>query len=86
MRKYANMTTPASFGVEWASDGSRFQLVNPRGTTSLLFGVKPESRDMWTTTTVDEPSRFGLTESPKSYDEFLSFVRAFAEPPEDEES
>lgn len=79
--KYQNMTTPASFGVEWTAgdNGSRFQLANPRGTTGLLFGVLTEGKTEWSTTSVVEPSRFGLTDAPKTFAEFMKVVRAYVE-------
>jgi hypothetical protein len=78
---YVNMSTPASFGVEWSNgdNGSRFQLANPRGTGSLIFGVKPAGQDRWITTTVIDPSRFGMDKAPKSYAAFMTTVRKYVE-------
>ncbi|OLF08552.1 hypothetical protein [Actinophytocola xanthii] len=74
-----NMSTPASFGVEWrAGDhGTRFQLANPRGTRTLLFGAKPDGASQWITTTVVDPSRFGLNTPPRTFAQFRRIVDAY---------
>lgn len=74
-----NMTTPASFGVEWrAGDhGTRFQLVNPRGTRTLLFGAKPTGTDRWMMTPVVDPSRFGMDDPPRTFAQFGKIVDAY---------
>lgn len=74
-----NMSTPASFGVEWRAGehGTRFQLVNPRGTRRLLFGTKPDGADRWMTTTVIDPSRFGLNTPPRTFAQFRRIVDAY---------
>ena len=79
MIKFTNMTTPASFGVEWAAgdNGSQFQLVNPRGTASLLFGCKPKGKG-WMTTPVVDPSRF-MEQAPKTFAEFERIARAYVD-------
>lgn len=70
--------TPASFGAEWTDEESltRYQLCNPRGTTTLLFGFKPEKNTSWGTTPVFEPERF-MNRAPRTENEFLTVVRAF---------
>lgn len=79
--QYRNMSTPASFGVEWkANNGTHsHQLVNIRGTTSLDYGIKAPATREWSTTRVVDPERFGLTQPPKDYTEFMTVVRQFAE-------
>lgn len=81
MTTYTNMTTPASFGVEWimGETGNRYQLINIRGTETLMFGVKRADGDRWHTTTVVDPSRFGLDSPPKSYRAFMEVVRRYVE-------
>lgn len=82
--KYINVSNPAAFGVEWvAESGSRYQLANARGTTTLMlgsqFGLKWGLRDKWAVTPVESPERFGLTGPPKSFSEFMSVVKACVE-------
>jgi hypothetical protein len=78
---FTNHSNPAAFGVEWTSEesGTRFQLVNPRGTTSLLFGMRAEGNDRWTTTRVVEPSRFGMTTPPRTFAHFREIATAYVE-------
>lgn len=74
-----NMTTPAAFGVEWRAgeNGTRFQLANPRGTRTLLFGAKPAGADQWMTTPVVEPSRFGMDTPPRTFAQFRRIADAY---------
>lgn len=77
-----NVSNPAAFGAEWVSPetGTRFQMANPRGTCTLLFGMKPAGSETWgPASTVTDPDRFGMAGPPKSYSEFVSVVRRFEE-------
>lgn len=67
-----NVSNPAAFGVEWKAGetGSRYQLVNVRGTTGLLFGVKVQGASGWSTMPVVDPSRFGMDSPPRTFAEF----------------
>lgn len=81
---YQNVSNPAAFGAEWAAgdNGNRFQLVNSRGTTSLMFGVQRAGREgpgEWVSTQVIAPERFGLVSPPRTWAEFLAIVRAYVE-------
>jgi len=78
---YQNVSNPAAFGAEWAAgdNGNRFQLVNSRGTTSLMFGVLHENSTEWISTQVIEPGRFGLDSPPRTWAEFLAIVRRYVE-------
>jgi hypothetical protein len=80
---YRNVSNPAAFGVQWSAgeNGNDFQLVNPRGTTGLLFGMRNtrEGRSNWSTTSVVDPSRFGLNAPPTNYKEFLAVARSYIE-------
>jgi hypothetical protein len=73
-----NVSNPAAFGVEWVSgeNGNRFQLVNIRGTRSLMFGMSSDGRP-WTTTPVVNPERFGMSEPPKRFAEFLKVATSY---------
>ncbi|WAL67125.1 hypothetical protein ORV05_04875 [Amycolatopsis cynarae] len=75
--KLTNVSNPASFGVEWVTgeSESHCQMVNIRGTSSLLFGIKV--RGTWSTTPVVNPGRFGLTRPPKTFAEFRAIAEAF---------
>lgn len=77
--KLANVSNPAAFGVEWVAGetGNTYQLVNPRGLDSLHFGVKRAGSDRWVTTRVVDPSRFGMTEAPKTFKAFLAIAEAY---------
>jgi hypothetical protein len=78
MAKFRNMSNPAAFGAEWTdSEGSRFQLCNPRGTASLMMGFWNADRGRWYNTSVAAPERFGMTSAPKSWREFAGIVTAF---------
>lgn len=76
---FTNMSTPASFGAEWTArnSGTRFQLVNPRGTTTLLFGAKPDGSEQWSTTRVVGPERFGMDKPPRSFTAFRRIAAAY---------
>lgn len=74
MPRITNMTTPASFGVEWSEGASTYQLVNPRGTRCLLLGIKGE-RD-WLTTTVVDTDRF-MDRIPRTWAEFHRVLEAW---------
>jgi hypothetical protein len=79
--KLTNVSNPAAFGVEWTAGdnggSTRFQLVNPRGTTTLLFGMRVEGRKSWTTTPVVDPSRFGLYAAPRTFRDFDEIARRY---------
>lgn len=79
--KYTNMSLPASFGVEWSAGepANRHQLSNPRGTTTLVYGFKSADSDTWSTMTVTHVYRFGLTDPPTNFKEFMHIVRAYVE-------
>lgn len=74
-----NVSNPAAFGVTWVSDesGTRFQLVNVRGTGTLLFGMRVADASRWSTTPVDDPSRFGMTRPPRTFPEFHRIACAY---------
>jgi len=52
--KLTNVGNPAAFAVEWAAEesGNRFQLVNPRDSETLWFGMCREDEQRWATTPV----------------------------------
>ena len=77
--KLTNVSNPAAFGAEWVngSNGNRFQLVNPRGTTRLDFGVRSEGVTEWRTTRVADPSRYGMNRPPRTVIEFLAIADRF---------
>jgi hypothetical protein len=76
--KIVNASNPASFGVEWTADsGSRYCLVNGRGSYRLTFGTRISADAPWVTTSVEDPARFGMTEPPKTFRAFLAVVEAF---------
>ncbi|MCG8926634.1 hypothetical protein [Lentzea sp. CC55] len=76
---FKNVSNPAAFGVEWTAGnhGSRYQLVNPKGTSSLLFGVMVSGSKTWSTTPVIAPDRF-LRATPETFGDFLEAARAYA--------
>ncbi len=75
--RYVNVSNPAAFGVEWTTEDNRFTLVNPRGTAALWFGAYHDGR--WWHMDVVDPSRFGLTDPPTSFQAFMTIVRAYVE-------
>lgn len=78
--KYINASNPAAFAVEWvAESGNRFQLVNSRGTASLMFGAYKADEGRWVSTPVVDPARFGLTAPCKTFSAFMNVVRAYVE-------
>lgn len=70
-----NLSTLASYGTEWTSDGTRHQMVNPIGAATLMFGTHTGGK--WHLTTVTAPERFGMDSPPESFAEFLNIVVAF---------
>jgi hypothetical protein len=74
---FVNVSNPAAFGVEWTAETNRFTLVNPRGTTALWFGAYHDGR--WWRMDVVDPSRFGLTDPPTSFPEFMAIVRVYVQ-------
>lgn len=78
---YTNVSNPAAFGVQWTAgdSDSTYQLANPRGTTQLLFGTRLKDDNRWHTTTVVDPSRFGMTKALKSLQAFMAIVRRYVE-------
>lgn len=79
--RFQNVSNPAAFGVEWTSEesGTRFQLVNPRDTMSLAFGMRRAGNDRWSTTVVVDPSRFGMTAPPRTFAQFREIATAYVE-------
>lgn len=64
-----------SFGVQWSPTyGLKFQLINPKGTTTLQFHSNRAGYDI-----VEAPSRFGLNFPPQSYDDFLKVAIQYME-------
>lgn len=74
---YRNVSNPAAFAVQWSAQANRYTLVNPRGTVALWFGVWRDGR--WSHMDVIDPSRFGLTDPPKSFPAFMTVVRAYVQ-------
>lgn len=56
--KYTMIPTPAAIAVEWEDDGSTYQLVGLRGTSTLLFSMRPEGGSWLTPAPVVRPERF----------------------------
>jgi hypothetical protein len=75
--KFRNVSNPAAFGAEWVTGDHRYQLVNSRGTASLMFGMFNADHGRWYNTSVTAPERFGMTGAPKSWREFAAVVSAF---------
>ena len=78
--KLQNVSNIAAFGVEWRGgedDRNRYQLMNPRGSSTLIFSALYDDQKEWMTTRVVEPSRFGMVKPPKSFHEFLAIARAY---------
>jgi hypothetical protein len=79
--KLTNVSNPAAFGVEWAGEsGKRYQLVNPRGTASLMMGAERHDGNGWANTPVSDPERFGMTSAPRTFAEFRRIAEAFTGP------
>jgi hypothetical protein len=74
--KLMNVSNPAAFGVEWTNEGNRFQLVNSRGTASLMFGMQHED-GRWMSTGVVDPERFGMSGPPKNFRAFLAIAESY---------
>jgi hypothetical protein len=83
MTTIRNVSNPAAYGAEWDGEsGTTYQLVNPRGTTSLLLGAKNDrTGGRWMTVSVTDPERFGLTSPPAKWATFLAVVRKYVEEP-----
>lgn len=79
--QFSNISNPTAWGVEWVGgeEGrNSFQLVNPRGTTGLWFGVRPKGESKWLTTEVVLPERF-MVSAPRTYREFVDVARRYVE-------
>ncbi|MEO6085698.1 MAG: hypothetical protein ABIQ18_21530 [Umezawaea sp.] len=76
--RFANVSNPAAFGVEWSAgeNGNRYQLVNPRDTDGLIFGMKVEGAHQWSVVPVVDPTRF-MDTAPKNFRSFLEVARAY---------
>jgi hypothetical protein len=73
-----NVSNLAAFAVEWVSEsGTRYTLVNARGTSGLSFGAKRDDKSSWSNRPVVDPSQFGMTKPPKSYKEFLTIAESY---------
>lgn len=72
-----NVSNPAAFAVEWSEDCCRYQLVNLRGTSGLVFGLRRSGGD-WSTVRVENPERF-LTVAPRTFADFREVARTFYE-------
>lgn len=79
--KLVNVSCPAAFGVEWVNgdSGNRYQLMNLRSTTHLMFGVRLADRAEWMTSSVIAPERFGMDSPPKSFRAFEVIARRYVE-------
>jgi len=77
--KLTNVSNPAAFAVEWTAEesGNRYQLVNPRDSDTLWFGMWQEDQKRWATTTVVAPSRFGMDRPPKSSRTFFAIANTY---------
>ena len=80
--KLTNVSNTAAFGAEWTTghNGNRFQLVTPRGTAELFFGVLSEGSTEWRTTRVVDPSRFGMDGPPRTIVDFLDIAEKYVNP------
>ena len=75
-----NISNHAGFGVEWMmpdTGGTTMQLMNPRGTSYLLFGLRTPSSVDWLTVSVITPQRFGLRAPATNFDEFMPVAHTF---------
>lgn len=81
MIKLSNISNIAAWGTEWVNgdNGNRYQMVQQRGTSGLVFGVLPAGQNRWINTPVSAPERFGHVKVFKSYREFEAIVRAYVE-------
>lgn len=77
--RLTNVSNPVAFVVEWIAgeSGNRYQLVNPRGSVTLWFGMWREDENRWATATVVDPSRFGMTQPPTSFRAFLAVANSY---------
>ncbi|WNV90289.1 hypothetical protein [Umezawaea sp. Da 62-37] len=78
--QFANVSNPTAFGVEWSAgeNGSQYQLVNPRGTEGLVFGMKVEGARQWSVVPVVDPTRF-MDTIPRTFNDFLKVAKAYVE-------
>ena len=51
------LNTPASYGAEYVTDGTRYQLTSIRGEASVRFSFQHGGR--WHTQRIEAPERFG---------------------------
>jgi hypothetical protein len=74
-----NVSNTAAFAVEWIAgeSGNRYQLVNPRGSVTLWFGMWRDDEQRWAIDTVVDPSRFGMTQPPTSFPAFLAVANSY---------
>jgi hypothetical protein len=74
-----NVSNPAAFGIEWThgDSGNTFQLVNARGTSGLMFGMRASGRGEWSTMRVVNPERFGMTRPPRTFAEFRAIAERY---------
>lgn len=77
--KVINVSNLAAFGAEWTTEtGARWQLVNPKGTDSLTFGVLPAGANRWVHGgAVADPERFGFAGPCKNARELLAVAERF---------
>lgn len=74
-----NVSNPAAFAVEWTAEesGNRYNLVNPRDSATLWFGMWRNDEERWATAQVVAPSRFGMDRPPKSFRAFLAIANTY---------
>jgi hypothetical protein len=79
--RFAGFSLSAAFGVEWnvGASGTRYQLVNPRGTTTLFFGLMVQGAEQWSTTPVIAPERFGMHTPPHGLAGFRKIAEAYVD-------
>ena len=77
--KLTNVSNPAAFAVEWTAEESRnrYQLINPRDSETLWFGMWRQDEQRWATTPVVAPSRFGMDRPPKSFHAFFAIANTY---------
>ncbi len=56
--KYSMEATPASIGVTWTDEGTTYQLAAVRGTTTLVFSMKPDGGEWSRAAVITSPERF----------------------------